>query len=613
MKSRQILIAFVFLLAAGPAARAPAQAPPLSFGVLVDQVVALFPKVEGEVIEVQGSSLTLSLGRRDGLKPGIDLSLYREGRELRHPKTGEILGRTEQDLGRVAVDRVFEAYSTGTVSPGIDVRAGDKARVSAGKIQLTLLALPGGLKENLAEAVVHDLIEDLNRTGRFQISMGDAVGVWLAQEGIKGDEVIQGKGLAAAAQRFKVGHLLAVYFTRVQNKPYMEVRLFAFPGATSLLSTALFVPPSIKPAAQGEFSASPKSREAPRPKQRSLLERLLGWVSETGTYSSAESSIPLREVARFGFPVLAMDVAVSPKDGVPRMVLTDGQRVYLYRIVSGSLEPEWTYSGWSLGRIISVQLANLDDDGALKVVANRYHYQENIGLTSFILTTKDGRPSVVVQDLSYILLAVDAMGTGVKNTLWIQGFTPNGFFAKGQAERYALRNGALVPDGRVRVPSDFRATGATLSNVGGKGTRSLAYIDESNRLKIATEGEELWRSSTPVGGGGYLKLEVVRYLERGGRSYFYFMEPMPLAVDLDGDGIEEVVVPQNQTPGQMAVVFRGPAGYRLQSVNSGFEGIITGLGAIPGDGAPTLIAAVVRFSGLFKASGETQIIMTTGE
>jgi hypothetical protein len=37
------------------------------------------------------------------------------------------------------------------------------------------------------------------------------------------------------------------------------------------------------------------------------------------------------------------------------------------------------------------------------------------------------------------------------------------------------------------------------------------------------------------------------------------------------------------------------------------------LGAIPGEDTPTLIAAVVRFSGLFKASGETQIIMTTGE
>ena len=613
IKGRQTLIALVLLLAAGFAVPVAGQLTPPSLGVLVDQVVALFPKVEGQVIEVQGKTLTLSLGRREGIQAGIELSLYREGRELRHPKTGELLGRTEQDLGRVSVAEVFEAYSTGTVSRGSDIRPGDKARISAGKIKLTLLPLLGGVKEILAEAAIHELVEGLDRTGRFQISMGDAVSVWLAQEGFTGDEAIQGKGLAAAGERFKVEYLLAIYFKRVQNRPYMEVRLFAFPGATSLLSTAQFVPSSIKPAVKGEFSASPQPRSAAPPKQRSLLARLLGGELAAGTYSSGESSIPLREVARFGFPVLAMDVAVSPKDKIPQMVMTDGERIYLYRIVDRALRPEWSYAAGSGGRVISVQLADLDNDGVLEVVANRYHPQQSIGLTSLILTTKGGKASVVVQDLSQILLAVDANGDGVKKTLWAQRFTPDGFFAKGQAERYSLRTGALVLEGRVRVPSNFRATGAVMSNIGGKGTRSLAFIDEHNRLRIAYETEESWRSSTPVGGGGYLKVEVVTQIERSGRSHFYSMEPMPLAVDLDGDGIEEVVVPQNEVPGTLAVVFRGPAGFLLQSVNSGFEGTITGLGAIPSEGAPVLIAAVVRFSGLFKTSGETQIIMTVSE
>ena len=45
----------------------------------------------------------------------------------------------------------------------------------------------------------------------------------------------------------------------------------------------------------------------------------------------------------------------------------------------------------------------------------------------------------------------------------------------------------------------------------------------------------------------------------------------------------------------------------------GFEGTITALGAVPGDLPPTLIATVVRFDSFLKSSGETQIIMTTGE
>ena len=96
------------------------------------------------------------------------------------------------------------------------------------------------------------------------------------------------------------------------------------------------------------------------------------------------------------------------------------------------------------------------------------------------------------------------------------------------------------------------------------------------------------------------------------RSTFVNFEPVPVAVDLDGDGIEEVIVPQNHLPGYIAVVFRGPAGYRFQSVNSGFEGTITALGAIPGDNPPTILASVVRFD-MLLGSGETQIIMTLCE
>ncbi|MEK7217334.1 MAG: hypothetical protein AAB289_17255, partial [Chloroflexota bacterium] len=367
--------------------------------------------------------------------------------------------------------------------------------MSAGKVKLTLLPFFSGLKENLVEAAVQELVEGLNRSGRFQVGMGDQINVWLAQQGIKGEDALQGQGLAAAAERFKVEHLLAVYFKRVQNKPYMEVRLYSLPATAPLLSTALFVPPSIKPATQGPFSAGSQPRQpGPQAKQRSLLARILGGELEASTYSSGEAGIPLKEVARFGFPIVAMDVSVSPQDKIPRLVITDGEKVFLYRLVNRVLEPEWTYTARTAGKILSVQLADLDGDGVFEVVANRHHPNPSINLTSFILTTRGGKPAVVAKDLSEILLAVDPTGDGIKKTLWVQRYSPDTFFTPGQADRMALRNGALVSDGTVRVPSTFRATGATFSSIGGKGTRSLAYIDEFNRLRIAFGGEETWRS-----------------------------------------------------------------------------------------------------------------------
>src|SRR5437867_5440371 len=138
------IVAIAVLVAVAGTGTSGAQTPPPSLGVLVDQVLALFPKVDGEVIEIQDGTITLSLGSRDGLIPGVELALYRQGRELRHPRTGEILGRTEQAVGRVVIQQVFESYSTGTPGQGSEVQPGDRARVSAGKVRLGLVPIAGG-------------------------------------------------------------------------------------------------------------------------------------------------------------------------------------------------------------------------------------------------------------------------------------------------------------------------------------------------------------------------------------------------------------------------------------------------------------------------------------
>src|SRR2546428_13373182 len=127
------IVALAVLVAVAGTGTSGAQTMPPSLGVLVDQVLALFPKVDGEVIEVLDGTITLALGSRDGLISGVELALYRQGRELRHPKTGEILGRTEQAVGRVVIRQGFESYSTGTAGPGSEGQPGDQARVSAGE------------------------------------------------------------------------------------------------------------------------------------------------------------------------------------------------------------------------------------------------------------------------------------------------------------------------------------------------------------------------------------------------------------------------------------------------------------------------------------------------
>jgi hypothetical protein len=608
------LLSAVLLTGAGAAAQSnPGAPPPLSFQVLAAQVAALFPVVETEIVEATGTRVTLASGRADGMQPGLQLLAYREGRELYHPTTKKLLGRTEQALGTLLVTDVFENYAVATAASAADaakMQAGDKARVSAGKVRLTLVSLSTGARAGVSEVATYELVQELQRTGRFQVGFGDQVAVWLAQEKIAPAEYMQGKGVRDSAERFKIEHLVAVHFTTQQGKPFMDVRVFSPSLATPLLQQALFVPPSMKPTPSQQFSSG-AGGPGVRVERRSLLEKLLSGDFEPNKYSSSAASIPIRAVATFPFFVISMDVAVSPGDKIPRIALTDGYKVYVYRLKDDVLEAEWTHDKAMPGRILALQFADVNGDSVLDVVVNRQDHKT--GMLSYILTTRDGRAAMLAEDIPLMLLAVDEQGDGVNRTLWGQRYDRDRFWTPGTATRYVLKDGDVDANGRVLVHYSFRPTGARFSSIAGK-DRVLAFVDEHSKLTIAnTAGHEMWRSHSSVGGGlaqGMLQIPMLQTVV----DKFFKWEPNPISVDLDGDKVEEIVVPMNQDEGgRMAVVFRGPAGFRMQVVSAGFEGMVTGLGAIPGEGNPTLVVAVVRRGGLLKNQGDTQLLVTVPE
>ncbi len=68
------------------------------------------PLVEGYIIRIDGDQVILDVGRVGGLKRGMKCVIYKEGAPVKHPITGEILGKETKILGEVLVTESFDKY-----------------------------------------------------------------------------------------------------------------------------------------------------------------------------------------------------------------------------------------------------------------------------------------------------------------------------------------------------------------------------------------------------------------------------------------------------------------------------------------------------------------------
>ncbi len=75
-----------------------------------DKIIKNFP-LEGYIVSRSENTVAVDLGRGAGAKPGMVFIVYKEGRIIRHPKTGEILDVERIETGRVALNNILDKIS----------------------------------------------------------------------------------------------------------------------------------------------------------------------------------------------------------------------------------------------------------------------------------------------------------------------------------------------------------------------------------------------------------------------------------------------------------------------------------------------------------------------
>ena len=130
-----LALALSFLLPAGAAAD-PYRESALD---LTGRLVALFPPGEGYVVSLPAGEVYVDLAEANLMSPGMELFVYREGADIVHPVTGDVLGKHEESLGYLTIKEVREEYSVGLAIDGAkEMRPGDRVRISARPLRALL-------------------------------------------------------------------------------------------------------------------------------------------------------------------------------------------------------------------------------------------------------------------------------------------------------------------------------------------------------------------------------------------------------------------------------------------------------------------------------------------
>jgi hypothetical protein len=509
---KKIFIGFVLLLAMGVAAHAADK--PLgveeytSIDQLAKEIVSYFPKVQGEVTAVKGNQLTIALGTKDGLMPGVELTLWRDGKEILHPVTGAVIGRVEVPVGSAEVLSLSEASSTAVVKDRVlDPKPGDKARITPKKISLAILPVRADRPE-----IIHGLTERLNELGRFTLLDSEKAADFLRGKKQRDESLIR-----EMSKAFNLDVIAAVgIYPSEGEKILVTTRLFYADEARPLDTIVAMIDLKTKKDAFGEV----KPFFAPTKVEKSNITEL---------------------------PFAAQLFAAADLDGTGGLeyVFSDGARLHIYRQSAAGWREEWAEPAGS--RDIALQYINLDvadinGDGRPEIFVTEMRQGT---VVSFVVEFRDGQYHRIA-DVPGFLRVVNYPGMG--RILIGRDYDPKSFYI-GPTRQYEWSNGKYVLGREISLPEGIGIYGFVFANIGEPSPLLVALADK-DRVVVYSKDTPIWRSAEAYPSVGITVTKPVTdaagvISQSVSEAQKVWIPGRVLALDMNGDGKDEIILVKN--------------------------------------------------------------------
>jgi hypothetical protein len=516
----------------------PASAQEPAYGTaaeeLAGKIAAAFPVVSGRVIGVERERILLDLGAKDKVIPGLELQVYREGQEFKHPYTGQILGKLDRDVGRVRIMEVHPNFCVAEIiqqSEGTLVQQGDSVRVTSARI---VLALPNvdvaDVSGTNTRSVTRDLTNALIKTNRFEVLADQRIRAALAEEKMPatdqwGDPAV----LQALWKRLRVSAVLFAKLSLLEKMVRWDVQVLStVRGDTVTLASAEVTGVAPKFAGGSGRPAGPGgSRE----------------VARIDMVATRTQELPFRGQA--------MAAGELTGDGTIKLAMSDGQNIYIYELVKNSIKLLVTLPGQTTDNVIWLEAADINGNGVAEIFVTNYTLGGR--LRSYVLEYQGGKFVRTSENVSLHFRLLQ--GPDGKPELYAQADGNREPFG-GPVRRYSWQGNRYAPAASTALglPKPFpNIHSFGLADLDGDGAPKILVLDQQDYLRIYDRGGgEIYRSSDRFG-GSELVLEYDPTKDpsaghtgsTGIQPLQIMVQPRMLFEDVTGEGKRHLIVPRN--------------------------------------------------------------------
>jgi len=326
----------------------------------------------------------------------------------------------------------------------------------------------------------------------------------------------------------------------------------------------------------------------------------------------------------FNFEIKGLDIGDVDGDKKNEVVVTDHHNIYVFKYDGDRLSLFRKIEAGHQHNFLTLDVADVNRNGTAEIIVTSV-IEDN--LQSFIIEYEQGEFRTITRKAGWFFRALEHPKDGL--VLMGQQMGSDGLIT-GSIYKFVWKKSSFEKGPKIPFPKETKILGLTTGEVRGAGITDVLQVDDAGQLMmLSSDGKFIWKSRGNFGGTNnfYETLKKRDDVYRAGTApaWRVYVPGRIVVKDLDGDGLNEVIINKNQSSGlgvfEKARSFGNGEIHNLvweqESLVSNWktrelEGYIADYQVkdADNDGSEDLVVAVVEShrSGMMEGKGASQIL-----